>query len=369
MAGCCVFLVILFLLLPHYVVSYYPTSRVCDIPVNNVNTTEPEKTIIPNQVHYVYILSDPEGDFGFDFSHFLSIYATSFYWRPTTIYFHTNAPLNGGAIARARDGQAGKWTQLIFTMFDNLQINIVDAPTHTSTGKEIQGMEHRSDFARVKAVQNLGGIYIDWDVHPLRDIAVLRESGFKAIAGRQLGEQVNSGVFMTVKEGKMITRWMYGMHEAYTGGWTTHSNEVITKFGQRLVREPGEMLIMERDAFAPGGWGDVDTDTLFRVHNDTESNLHAFDPAVDTLPLYEESFDDRWEHADEYPSWAHDYSSSYMLHAFSPSRWGHQVEGFNHISPRYVLERRSNFARAVYPVARQMYEQGLFDIEDSYDGQ
>ncbi|CRK29126.1 hypothetical protein HYQ45_005593 [Verticillium longisporum] len=323
--------------------------------------------IIPNNIHFVYILADVTKDFGFQFSHFLSIYAAWFYWRPTTIYLHTNAEANSTSVARAREGEAGKWSKLIFTLFD-MEIRTVDVPTHAGNGLEIKGMEHKSDFVRVKAVHDLGGIYLDWDVHALRDIRPLRTSGFNAVAGRELGGMVNSGYFMSVRGGRLIRLWMDGMHLAYDGGWTTHSNRVITEFGQRLVGEPGEMLIMERDAFAPGSWENKDTDALFGPHDDEPSHLSNFTQG-DTLPSYDESFFERFNHPERFPAWARDWSSTYVLHAFGPERWNHKVEGFEHVSPRYVLERRSNFARAVYPVAKRMYEQGLIDLSDSYLGQ
>ncbi|KAK4233206.1 hypothetical protein C8A03DRAFT_19665, partial [Achaetomium macrosporum] len=63
-----------------------------------------------------------------------------------------------------------------------------------------------------------------------------------------------------------------------------------------------------------------------------------------------------------------DWSHTYLLHAFTPDRWQHKVPGFEHITPRYVLERRSNFARAVYPVAKVLFEQGLINVDDSHTG-
>lgn len=41
-------------------------------------------------------------------------------------------------------------------------------------------MEHKSDFVCVKAVNDLGGVYIDWDVHPLRDIKSGRAASMAA---------------------------------------------------------------------------------------------------------------------------------------------------------------------------------------------
>ncbi|KAK4138443.1 hypothetical protein BT67DRAFT_437777 [Trichocladium antarcticum] len=329
--------------------------------------SESESTdLIPNHIHFVYILSDSNGDFNFQFSYFLSIYAAWYHWKPEAIFLHTNARADGGAVARARQGKSGKWAKYIFTLFD-MQINTVPVPTHADNGKKIGNMEHKSDFVRVKAIHDFGGVYIDFDVHALRDISYLRKSGFEAVAGRQKDGAVNSGTFMSAKGGKMIALWMMGMHEVYDGQWTTHSNDVITRYGDRLVRQPGQMLIMEREAFAPGGWDADDNDMLFAVHNET-SNLGEDFAQGAPLPSHEEAFFDRWEHRDRFPEWERDFSSSYLLHAFSPGRFNHQVPGFEHITPRYVLERQSNFARATYPIAKLMYERGLIDINDSHLG-
>jgi hypothetical protein len=326
--------------------------------------------VIPNQVHFVYILKNTSHDFSFEFSHFLSIYAAWHYWRPQAIYLHTNVAADSAPVARARNGTAGKWNRHIFTLF-NLTVQEVDVPTHAGNGVELANIEHKSDFVRVKALRELGGVYIDFDVHALRDIRPLRESGFRAIAGRQLGGQVNSGTFMAAPRARLTKLWMEQMHVVYTGGWTTHSNEVITRVGQRLVRETGarEMLIMERDAFAPGSWKDDDTDALFAVHDDVPSNLPTdIDIGNVQLPSHDEAFEDRWDHPERFPDWERDWSHTYLLHAFTPDRWQHKVPGFDHITPRYVLERRSNFARAVYPVAKVLFEQGLIGVDDSHTG-
>jgi hypothetical protein len=394
-AAASLFLALLFLLLPY---SARPGLTSCPTPgvdqqhqIQHTNTdhdrnsnSASNREIIPNQVHFVYILPEPERnattapettrDFTFEFSHFLSIYAAWHHWRPHAIYLHTNVAADGPEIARARNGTAGKWNHYIFTLFDpTLVINTVTVPTTAGNGKTLQNMEHKSDFVRVKAVHELGGVYVDWDVHALRDIRVLREAGFAAVGGRQLGGQINSGTFLARPRAKMTRLWMEMMNEVYNGGWTTHSNEVITRVGQRLGREPGQMLILERDAFAPGSWEDKDTDALFGVHAEIESNLPMAGNGTDmvALPSYDESdedFEARWRHPERFPDWERDWSHTYLLHAFTPTRWKHKVDGFEHITPRYVLARQSNFARAVYPVAKILYDKGLIRVDDSHTG-
>ncbi|KAL2135337.1 hypothetical protein VTI74DRAFT_8990 [Chaetomium olivicolor] len=358
-------LFLLLLLLLDGTRSYLPTFQANH---HHNNTSPPPPVTIPNQLHFVYILKDPvAGDFGFQFSHFLSIFAAHHHWRPHKIFLHTNVLANSTAVARARSGEAGKWNRLVLTHFNStLEINTVPTPTHAGNGRELVNMEHKSDFVRVKAVHDLGGVYIDWDVHALRDIRILLNSGFKAIGGRQVDGLLNSGTFMSTKGGKMIRLWMEKMHVVYDGKWATHSNVVLTNIAERLIREEGEMLIMDREAFAPGGWKNEDYDRLFSLRNET-SNLEGLVQG-DELPSHEEAFEDRWEHPERFPEWERDWSQTYLLHGFLPYRSGHQVPGFDHITPKYVLSRQSDFARAVYPMAKMLYDQGLMEIEDSYTG-
>lgn len=173
---------------------------------------------------------------------------------------------------------------------------------------------------------------------------------------------------MSVPRGRMIRLWKKMMHKAYDSGWSMHSNEVITKVGERLGREQGEMLMMDRAAFAPGSWEDGDTDMLFGVQNVTKTKRNVDWEKITrvggTLPSYEEGFAERWEHPEWLEEWETNWSKSYLLHAFTPDRRNHKVEGLSEITPRYVLERTSNFARAVYPIAKLLYERGLIGVED-----
>ncbi|CAI4217868.1 unnamed protein product [Parascedosporium putredinis] len=233
-------------------------------------------------------------------------------------------------------------------------------------------MEHRSDFVRVRAVADFGGTYIDFDVHALHDIGSLRRSGFRAVVGRQAEGGVNSGVFMSAKNSALISLWVEGMHAAYTGGWTIHSNDVLTRISEQLATVPDEVLVLEQPAFNPGSWYEQDQMDLWLNREDAPSNLNdnfaEGDPLLDyaTAPVL-----DRWKADDkddpDRPSWAWSWSQSYVLHAFSP-RFVSDRKVFPKVTPRYVLERRSNFARAVYPVAKLMYEQGLISLNDTLSG-
>ncbi|KAK1997451.1 hypothetical protein LX36DRAFT_681711 [Colletotrichum falcatum] len=307
---------------------------------------------IPNQVHYVWAQNDTNADLLFTFEQYLSVYSAWYYWKPETIYLHTNA--HELTIARARQGVVSKWAMRMLAI-PGLRINQVEMPNTTRHGTRFSFKEHISDFARVRAVHDYGGVYIDFDIQPLRDVAVLRRSGFNAIGGRQNDNNLNSGSFMAKKGSKMIAKWMDKMHDVYDGGWTTHSNDALTVVARSLVPDAGEMLIMDREAFAPMGWLFSDARELFGLHNDTASPLEGHVPGQ-PLPSYDDS---------QRPPWARDFSSSYLIHSFTPDWSLDPVPDVTEITPAYVLRRQSNFACATYPVVRDMYHRGLVTLEDA----
>ena len=320
---------------------------------------EHTKEIIPNIAHFVYILRDPENDqFPIQFSHFLSVYSAWHYWRPDTIYLHTNVEENSTAIQLARDGSSGKWAKRLFNT-PQLRINTVPVPANAGNGHAITGMEHKSDFVRVKAVREFGGIYIDLDVHALKDIKPLREAGYAAVGGFQKNADLNSGTFMSVKDGALISNWEARMNEVYNGGWTVHSNSALTDVTKHLNDTTScEVLALDQSAFAPFSWDEFDTERLFMDYY-SDSGLAKTIASGKSLPDYPDPLrGNTW-----IPSWKRDWSCSYLLHAFSrkKSRNGFNDDG---ISPRSVLGRRSIFSRAVYPVLRHMYENGVIDASD-----
>ncbi|PHH69175.1 hypothetical protein CDD80_6967 [Ophiocordyceps camponoti-rufipedis] len=304
----------------------------------------PNNKTIPNLVNLVYLVPSETSDVAFEFSHFLCAYAARHHLGPTShLVLHTNA--DAASLARARAGQSGKWARLLLDL-PGLRVRHVVSPNATTTdpgAKPLRFGEHRSDFVRVAAAREFGGLYIDFDVFVLRDLRPLREAGFGAVVGREVTDQVNSGVFLTRPNSLLITRWEESMPRVYDGEWVTHSNVALTRISETLVSEsPGSVLIMERNAFNPGGWRNEDYDGLWGTHDDDDDD------------------DDK--------GWELDYSRTYMLHAFMPYRARHPVHGFDRLLPRYVLERRSNFARALYPVVSVMLEDRLVDWNDTFDG-
>ncbi|KAJ3483991.1 hypothetical protein NLG97_g7170 [Lecanicillium saksenae] len=305
-----------------------------------------DEAIIPNAAHFVYILSDTEnGVVQFKFAHFLSVYSAWRYWKPDVMYLHTNVGANSSAAQGALSGAAGAFV-------------------HQSR------QEDRADGAplrlvRVKAIRDFGGIYIDLDVHALRDMKELREAGYDAVAGKQGGGLLNSGTFLSSKGSTATKKWIDSMHRVYDGRWTTHSNEALTTVASGLNSNPCEILVLDQAAFAPIGWKWFDGERLFGEHY-SATGLERLEDDAAPLP---DNFDDN-EVGEKSPSflkfqlpWTLDWSCTFLLHAFSRQMPKLSTPN-NEITPRYIAQRRSLCARAVYPMLRDMYHNGVIDRHD-----
>jgi hypothetical protein len=59
-----------------------------------------------------------------------------------------------------------------------------------------------------------------------------------------------------------------------------------------------------------------------------------------------------------------DFSATYVLHAFDDDVG--RIRGWDgQITPRYVLARQSNYARAVYPAVWHAAEAGIIPVEET----
>lgn len=304
-------------------------------------TSASSNSPIPNYVHFVFLLEDPHADFPLEIYHFLSVYSALYYLRPEKIFFSTNA--SPDQITRARDGQAGKWSKLIFNA-PGFTVNKVEMPRLADNGLEIKHIAHKSDFIRVQAIQKFGGIYLDMDVYPLRDFKPLRESGFNTVVGREPGGLMTAGAFLARKTSRLVNTWARQMPVVFDGGWITHSNILMTTLGEQLIPTPGELLVLEQDALCPVGSTDEAATEFLQSHDDVASNL---DHIINGTEFH-----------DDHPSWAMNWNKSYLVHAF------HIEESSIKITARSILDRRSRFSRAVYPVAKDLLDRGIISIDD-----
>jgi hypothetical protein len=184
------------------------------------------------------------------------------YIKPTQIYIHTD--YNETEI-RTASVRGDRWTRAVINTFpDLLHWNQVHVPSFAGPNEDqrIDAIQHKSDFIRWEAIEKVGGIYLDWDVFPLRPLAALLNSGFAFIGGRQYGGAaeggsingtINNGAFLTKPNSTMARIVVREQHAGFNGKWESNLQS-MTVIAEHLVAIPNEVLILDRNSFAPTHW-------------------------------------------------------------------------------------------------------------------
>jgi hypothetical protein len=322
--------------------------------------TDPNENAIPNLVHYVWVMRNLSSPFSLKFKHFVSIYSANLYFHPDTIYIHTDA-LNESLALAKESGDI--WTRRILNT-PNVVVRQVEVPTHADNGVQLTSVEHRSDFVRPDIMYQFGGIYMDLDVVPIRDIQPLRYSGFRNIMGHEKYEGVNNGAWMSQKGSALMKIFEKAQHEVYDGEWTTHSVKLLTRLSNSLMPISNEILILERKAFTPTSWEAEEMIILFLNHPEAaelppaSDDLETFFAPPDINQLWEEAKSRQLE------EWELDFSSSYAVHAMSPTHHVGKVPGFTDVTLDYVLQRQSNYARVTFPAVWHALKTGAINLGD-----
>ncbi|KAI4645562.1 uncharacterized protein J4E78_009476 [Alternaria triticimaculans] len=320
---------------------------------------------IPSIVHYVQIKKDATSTLRFPFSSFLTMCAAVVYIEPTQIYMHTD--YNDSEIRNASE-HGDRWTKAVINTFANITTwNRVDVPNFAGQNQdqEISAIQHKSDFIRWEAIAKVGGIYMDWDVVPLRPLTPLLNAGFAFIGGRHYGGAregggingtINNGVFLTKPNSTMARIVVREQHAGFDGRWEANLQS-MTRIAERLVPIPNEVLILDRTAFAPTHWFKESTDPLFKPNEGNPSPVPQLINSTDPMELYDNAIANRRRRA----QWEMDFSSTYMLHGFA------MHEYYKYINPSTILSRTSNFGVATYDIVRHMVDQGYISGNEGDD--
>jgi len=318
------------------------------------SSSNPNSTI-PNIIHYEWVMKDPNGPFVLSFTQWLSVYSSSIYFSPEAIYIHTDAPLSSVQQARI---SGPIWTQRLLNI-PNVVVNQVEFPTHARNGRELVGYEHQSDFLRPQILYEYGGIYMDFDVLPLRDITALRASGFRNLVGIQAGGSINNGVMMSCKGSHLMEIFEETQHEVYNGKWSTSSVELLTNLANVLAALEKEVLILEQQAFNPTTFRKEGMRALFQEHDDARMEINE-ENEIRARPA-ETDADVLWRKArtEKKRKWELDFAASYVLHAMGMNRHNGAVSGFEGVTLEYVIRRKSNYARAAWPAVARAFREGI----------
>ncbi|SPQ19396.1 6826c50f-6dfa-4ef7-b4cf-ce68c29ff078 [Thermothielavioides terrestris] len=356
---------------------------------------------IPNIVHYVWLLADPVV-FSLGFTVFVTVYSSHLFLRPDRIYIHTDAsPELWDRAKTAGD----TWTKRVLNI-PGVTPNFVEKPRVTSQGVGIDNLASASDFIRAEALRTYGGVYLDTDAVPLRDLAPLRHAGFASVVGGAVAllpkytGWVNNGVWLSRPHASLAEIYLAAMDTYYDGRWAI-GVDILTDLAFRLHAVPGEVLIVHPRAFAPVSWELADQTRLFKPYlgstpsasaapavNGSSSSSSSADvltgaaaaaageppsrlpvTCADALAwLRDRELREQGEQGGRRrrprDSWEMDFSATYVLHAFDGD--AHRIRGWDgRITLRYVLAQQSNYARAVFPAVWHAVQAGVIPVEEA----
>ncbi|KAI9138766.1 nucleotide-diphospho-sugar transferase, partial [Paraphysoderma sedebokerense] len=263
---------------------------------------------IPNIAHFIIL-----GNTNVTFLQWLSIESADFYLKPSQIYIHADSPI------------VGKWA----TKIQRKPNVVVQKPVDkfaVINGHKVVHKAHVSDFIRAKVLYDYGGIYFDLDAIPLKNFTKLRQSGFECIVGEQANSDIGVGLLMAAPKAKLIGDWYESMQKVFDGRWTTHS---VTLFTSLLSKYQKDTLILHRKSFFPLSWRTKDLEYLFN------------------------------EGASEF-----DWNNSWAMHLYNSAVAKLNLEGYTNITIKGILERKTNFARAVWKVVVNALDKDTISVDD-----
>ena len=321
--------------------------------------------VIPNLVHFVYLVEDPsEPEIKFTLHQFIAIYSAYYYLHPERIYIHTN--LDEEIIDSILSDCSDTYVQAVGKI-PNVVLSHHTAPNKTTSGKKIDKLPNKSDFIRTDVLKTYGGIYLDDDSYVLRDLRPFRYLGFEMVTGRQGNGQICPAALLSTPNNKMIIAYHALQDRVFDGGWATHATDLLTSLVVDFAEPDHQSLILPQDTFFPGSWHKDDLEWLYQLHSEGPNG----DPKRRNRPTT--NLTDFIDHFKLHPEhdWERDWRLSYVLHGWTSAlgkdlKEKERKELFKNpqggITLDYVLTRRSNFARAVYPAVQDALDSGVISI-------
>eukprot|EP00798_Chlamydomonas_sp_ICE-L_P032376 gene32376-2564_t len=243
------FLVVLEVLL---VFEFGTSSSVASNPLDPLKASDPgaagllRRTLaeVPNIVHFVSLSPDGSQPRQYSFLSWLSVYSAYHHLHPHRIMVHTNA--------RAEES---KWSKAMADIPGLEFVNVV--PPQAAGGKTITHLAHQSDFVRVEALLTHGGVYLDFDAFPIRDMSPLRHLLFGVVVGNQainFGKKptgICNAVILAEPNSSVLQSIHKGMHARFDPNkWVTNL-EVLAGVVQE---RHNEVIVLPHHAFHPFDW-------------------------------------------------------------------------------------------------------------------
>ncbi|XP_033752411.1 uncharacterized protein LOC117336135 isoform X2 [Pecten maximus] len=207
---------------------------------------------VPNIVHYIFF-----GLYKLSFFHFLSIWSIHIIQKPCAILIHVDKQLSG------------RFWGYIIRVIPNI-VEVRRAPPSHIFGIPIHLVEHKADVARLEAVRDFGGIYMDTDEILLRSLEPLRKYAFTLSHAYDFN--LSNGLIMSSKNASFVNLW-YKEYKTYNGNlWGHHSTIVPYKLSQKYPH----LIHVENKTFVNPDFDHVDM--IFKENFNWSNNyaIHLF---------------------------------------------------------------------------------------------
>lgn len=326
-----------------------------------------ESKEIPNIVHFVRQANrDHDGrqrPFRVEFRHLMAYYSASYYLKPDHIYMWSD--VDKEALEEAKT-YGDEFTKALFRL-PNLSFEYVEFPNTTVNGVEITQYAHKSDFVRTRVMANYGGQYFDDDAWLIRDLAPLRSAGFDNVFGKEAVGDLCQAMWIARPHNDLMQAWVRLQESEFTGDWLRASNELLLNLVKLFARTGNDQhaLVLEQDAFFPGQWwGQNGLEMFYMVHDEDPQwdEPHLAMTVDEIVAAYDYEFNMKGF------GWRKDWRKTYVIHGFSNALRADQhlrstVFGeFGGFTPDYILSRRSNIGRALYPALRNAIDSGFLNL-------
>ncbi|XP_076082507.1 uncharacterized protein LOC143053599 isoform X2 [Mytilus galloprovincialis] len=187
---------------------------------------------VPNLVHYMWF-SKRE----MNFYHFVSFLSASRFLKPCLILIH-------GDIL-----PFGTYWDYLLTLVSNI-LHVQRSPPEEVFGRNLTFIEHKSDIARIQALQRFGGIYVDTDEIILRSLDPLRKYPFTL--SHETDWNLSNGLILAEKNATFLNIW-YSEYKSYNGSkthWGVHSTQVPYWLSQKYP----DLIHVENKTFVRPSW-------------------------------------------------------------------------------------------------------------------
>ena len=320
-------------------------------------------------VHFTYLVKEANeyGDFNVTdlaLSRFISIYSAWLYMKPERIFIHTN--IKATFFSKLDESTHPHFAAII--RLPNLMLQHVELPRRSTKDIEIAGYEAKSDFIRVQALYDHGGVYMDTDVYALRDFSPLRHMGYGAVLAHQHDGRVCTAMMMTVPRGRLFTAFRRLLDKVFSGSWDLHSTTLLQRLAHDFSSAAGNpVMTLPRETFFAGSWNDEDLIKGYSEKADIATNLTDWTTCDPQLTANLDDYEEELLSGKIWPepsSW--DLCQAYAFHGWNSAVYGllpekerkHIFDPYPGINLDYLLSGKSFFAAAVWKITQHALKHG-----------